>query len=362
MTETAHRTATGRRTYPGISPTTWEHPTDRAALTALRAVPGFDIVLKRLFAIIGEKSLRSYHDANAIRVSSKQFPRLHERFLECCEILDAPQVPALYVAQFPLLNAMCIGLDEPFIVVNTSTAEILDDDELHFVLGHELGHALSGHALYKTMLGLLMRLTFSGIPLTRLVFFAVILALREWDRKSELSADRAGLLCIQDPETAYKTFMKMAGGTRTDDMNLDAFLEQAAQFEQSDRVSDSLVKLLNNRFRSHPFSVTRTAEIMRWIDSDDYAAVLRGEYRDRDNVEPDFRRDVRTAMDAYRERMAKSDDVIAQTLSDWTERASEAAKDVRERMRRPNASEDLEDYAWEPFDVDFFDEDAPDDA
>lgn len=359
MTNTAPTTATGRRTYPGISPTTWEHPTDRAALTALRAVPGFDIVLKRLFAVVGEKSLRMYHDANAIKVSSQQFGRLHERFLECCEILDAQQVPDLYVAQFPLLNAMTIGLDNPFIVVNTSTAEILDDDELHFVLGHELGHAMSGHALYKTMLSLLMRLTFSGIPLTRLVFFAVILALREWDRKSELSADRAGLLCVQNPETAYRTFMKMAGGTRTDDMNLDAFLEQAAQFEQSDSVGDSLVKLLNNRFRSHPFSVTRAAEIMRWIDSNDYQKVVGGEYRDRDNDDPDFRQDVRTAAAAYKERMAGSDDIIAQTVSDWTEKASGAAKDVRDRMRKPNASEDLEDYAWEPFDVDFFEEDEP---
>lgn len=356
---TASTTATGRQTYPGISPTTWEHPTDRAALTALRAVPGFDIVLKRLFAVIGEKSLRMYHDANAIKVSSLQFGRLHERFLECCEILDAQQVPDLYVAQFPLLNAMTIGLDNPFIVVNTSTAEILDDDELHFVLGHELGHALSGHALYKTMLSLLMRLTFSGIPLTRLVFFAVILALREWDRKSELSADRAGLLCVQNPETAYKTFMKMAGGTRTDDMNLEAFLEQAAQFEQSDTVGDSLVKLMNNRFRSHPFSVTRAAEIMRWIDTDEYRKVLAGEYRDRDNDDPDFRQDVKTAVSAYRERMARSDDVIAQTVSDWTEKATDAAKDMRDRMRKPNASEDLEDYAWEPFDVDFFEEDEP---
>ncbi len=359
MTHTANTTASGRSTYPGISPTAWEHPTDRAALTALRAVPGFDIVLKKLFAIVGEKSLRMYHDANAIRVSSRQFGRLHERFLECCEILDAQEVPDLYVAQFPLLNAMTIGLDKPFIVMNTSTAEILDDDELHFVLGHELGHALSGHALYKTMLSLLMRLTFSGLPLTRLVFFGVILALREWDRKSELSADRAGLLCIQDPETAYRTFMKMAGGTRVDQMDLGAFLEQAATYEQSDTMGDSIVKLLNNRFRTHPFSVTRAAEVMRWIDTEDYAQLMAGDYIDRDNDERDFQTDVKTAVSAYRERMARSDDAIARTMSEWTERATDAAKDLRDKFRSPNASDDLEDYAWEVFDEDFFEDDDP---
>ena len=103
------------------------------------------------------------------------------------------------------------------------------------MLGHELGHVVSGHALlYKTMLGLLIELSIVrlGLPFTQLTLITLIMALREWDRTSELSADRAGLLCVQVPEAGYRAHMKMAGGTRVDEMNLEAFKTQARTTRQ----------------------------------------------------------------------------------------------------------------------------------
>lgn len=354
MTQTL--STSGRTVLEGIDPRSWEHPSDRAALTALRKVPGFDTVLRRLFGLVGEQSLRLFHQANAALVTDEQFPRLYESFMECCAVLDVETIPQLYVTQTPLLNARTIGLDDPFIVFNTSTIEILSDDELHFILGHELGHAMSGHALYKTMLGLLLQLAVvrMGIPLTQITFMGLIMALREWDRKSELSADRAGMLCVQDPDAAYRTFMKMAAGTRTEEMSLEAFKNQARAYHETGTKKDSFFKILNARFASHPFAVTRLGEALRFIESGEYDELLGGSYSKRTDPDPTMSEDVKTAVASYRERMAESDDPLAQWFNTWVEKASDFANDMRGSATKPRASDDLEDYANTGFDL--FDE------
>ena len=63
-----------------IDPRSWEHPADRAALNALRRLPAFDEVLKKLFGFFGEKPVRLAFQANAVRVSPTQFPRVHRLY------------------------------------------------------------------------------------------------------------------------------------------------------------------------------------------------------------------------------------------------------------------------------------------
>src|SRR5690625_1931201 len=163
-----------RRTLDEISPAAWEHPADRAALAALRRVPGFDEVLRKLFGLFGEKPIRWAFQANAVRVSEKQFPRVHRLYREVLETLDSPEEYELFVSQTPLVNAGAYGMDRPFIVLNSGTLALLDDDELTFLLGHELGHILSGHVLYRTMLVLLIRLAQQGFPIVGLAPRAVL--------------------------------------------------------------------------------------------------------------------------------------------------------------------------------------------
>ena len=62
-------TATGKRCFPGISPRAYEHPADRAALVALRSVPGFDQVVRKLFGLVGDRALRLAHPIALILTS-----------------------------------------------------------------------------------------------------------------------------------------------------------------------------------------------------------------------------------------------------------------------------------------------------
>ena len=108
-----------RREFPGLSPRAYEHPADRAALVALRRVPGFDLVVRKLFGGIGDRSLRLAFLASSVRVSEKQFPDVHASFVQACKVLDVDPIPELYVAQTPIVNAGAVVVDHPFIVINS---------------------------------------------------------------------------------------------------------------------------------------------------------------------------------------------------------------------------------------------------
>lgn len=295
------------RVFTDISPRSWEHPADRAALAALRKLPVFDEVLKRLFGFFGEKPTRLAFQANAVLVSDRQFPRVNAIYKEVCKTLDVPGEYDLFISQTPMVNAGAYGMDEPFIILNSGTIILLEDDELAYVLGHEVGHIMSGHVLYRTMMQLLIQLANIGFPIVGLAARAVLMALLEWYRKSELSCDRAGLLAVQDPQLVMRSMMKMAGGipgsTRpeTGEMNLDAFIVQAEEYKTGGDVADHVFKILNLLGTTHPFYVLRVAEIRAWIESGDYDRILRGEYIRRDDDDFAYKDDVRAAASSYAE-------------------------------------------------------------
>lgn len=323
-----------RMHFPEISSKAWEHPADRAALTALRKVPGLDIVLQKLIGLSTEKSLRLIALASSIRVSERQYPKVHGMLREACATLDVENMPELYIAQNPFLNASAIGVERPFIVLNSSLVEAATDDELLCIVGHELGHVASGHALYKTLLALLVRLSsfaFS-VPLGGASLMAIIMALREWDRKSELSADRAGLLVVQDPEVAYRIDMKMAGAMRPDEIDINEFFQQAAEYERGEGLLDSFHKLLNLAGQTHPFPVLRLTELKSWVDAGEYGRIMAGEYVRRGDAAADsVRQNVKDAAGKYREDFATSQDPLAELLRNgWenTEGVRSKAKDA----------------------------------
>jgi Zn-dependent protease with chaperone function len=137
-----------RRILRDIDPSAWEHPADKAALQALRRIPVFDQVLKALFGVFGEKPIRLTFQANAVRVGRRQFPDVYDCYLEVCETLDVEKPYPLFVSQTPIVNAGAYGMKEPFIVLNSGSIRLLDRDEMTYLLGHEVGHVLSGHVLY----------------------------------------------------------------------------------------------------------------------------------------------------------------------------------------------------------------------
>ena len=323
--ETSRTPDRRRERFPGISSRAFEHPADRAALTALRRLSGFEGLLKTLSGLVGERNMRLTLLANAVQVSERQFPRLDALLADACAALDLPRRPDLFVEQSPAVNAMTVGMDRPVIVLTTGLIDLLDEEETRFVLGHEAGHALCGHAVYRTMLLWLMGMgnSVAWLPGGGLGVQALVTALLEWFRKAELSSDRAGLLVGQDIEAAVRTQMKLAGGAHVGEMNPMAFLDQAREYESGGGVRDSLLKIMLTQDKTHPFPSVRALEVTRWVESGAYQRVLGGDYpRREDDGSASARSDVKAAAGAYTDAVRSSTDPLMGKLRDFARDAA----------------------------------------
>lgn len=310
------------RVLTDIDSRSWEHPADRAALNGLRRLPGFDEVLRKIFGIFGEKSIRLAFQANAVRVSPSQFPRVARLYERAAATLDAPDEYPVFVAQSPFVNAAAYGMDRPFIMVRSAMLDVLDDDELHFVLGHELAHVMSGHVLYTTMMVILVQLAERGFPVVGLAARAILIALMEWYRKAELSSDRAGLLAVQDPEIGMRAMLKIAGGSGAPTANLPEFIRQADEYRMTGDLADQVFKVLNLLGTDHPFPVLRVAEMRDWVEQGDYDRILRGEYARRgDHARP------------YTDDLADAGRAYAESARQGFDAASEAARRMVDSIR-----------------------------
>jgi Zn-dependent protease with chaperone function len=307
----------GRIRFPDLSPRAYEHPADRGALVALRGIPGFDTVLKAVSGAVGERSIRLLYLATAIRVSPRQYPELHQMVTECSTTLDLQPIPELYIEQNPTPNAMTIGMDKPIIVISTGMLQLLDEQGLRFVIGHEVGHVLSGHALYRTMLLQLLGVASSiqWLPIGAWGIRAIIVGLNEWFRKSELSCDRAGLLCVQDPPATLRVHASLAGALNPDEMDVAGFLDQARDYQEQGDVRDSVLKLLQITGQSHPMAALRAAELQRWAAGEEYLNILSGHYpRRSEDKDAPMSDDVKAAAASYQQTFSSSADPLIKII------------------------------------------------
>jgi hypothetical protein len=238
--------------------------------------------------------------------------------------------------QTPLVNAMALGRDKPFIVINSGMVELFDAEELRAVIGHELGHILSGHAVYRTMLLILLRLAARAafLPIA-LALTAIIWGLEEWFRKSELSCDRAGLLAGQDLDASRRVLMKLAGGAQLSELNPDAFREQAHEYDAVPDLRDSILKILQLQGTTHPFAVVRFAELDYWATHGEYERILGGDYPRRENDgSASVGEEVRNAAKSYQDSWNRSQDPLIGIFRGVAETGARAAGGLFDRLQQ----------------------------
>jgi Zn-dependent protease with chaperone function len=321
---------------PEISPRAYEHPADRAALSALRKVRGFDQMLRWLSGLFAGRTPRLLALASTVRVGERQFPTVHRLVQDTASVLDLAEAPETFIVSDPSPNARTVGIDKPFLLLNSGLIDLMDEEELRFVIGHEIGHILSGHAVYRSMLDSLLTLSrrVFFIPVGYLGLRALLTALEEWHRKSELSCDRAGLLAGQDPSAALRAHMKMAGGSRLDEMDVTTFLEQAREYDAQGDLRNGVLKLLALQGQLHPFAVLRAAELRRWVDAGDYQRILGGDYPRRGSEgDASMSDEAREAARSYKQTMDESADGLMRVLRSVGEEAMSVGQRIGDRIR-----------------------------
>ncbi|MEM6994712.1 MAG: M48 family metallopeptidase [Myxococcota bacterium] len=261
------------KTFPNLDPAAVMHPWDVKATGALKKVPGFETLTRKIMEYGLERVLYLENVADNVRVGPKMFPRLHQSLQWGCKILGVPE-PEMYVNMSPEPNAFTYGHTRPFIVLTSGLVDMLDAEERFFVIGHELGHIKFGHVLYtvlaenlKTVIEIIGRAT---LGIGTLLGTGLALPLLDWYRKAELSADRAALLCVQDEEVPFRTFMKLAGGSEKlyGEMQQDEFMRQIRAYEEADESTlNKAYKVLITAFRTHPFPIMRAKHLDEWLRS-----------------------------------------------------------------------------------------------
>ncbi len=259
------------------------HPADSKALAALKAIPGVDSALKKLLEWTGESAIRVMFMASAVKITPKQCPDLHAKLQIACTTLGVA-MPDFYIQQNPVVNAFTGGVEKPIIVLHSALIERLNDEETLAVIAHEVGHIHAEHVLYLTAARLIEALAnlsvgrlIPGNEILKFIISAGIgSALLAWARRAELSCDRAALLVVQNEHVVGRTMMKLAGGTFASKIDYDLFLEQGREFQKNydEKKLDKFWADILNAGLSHPFPIWRVSEIIKWVESGEYAEVM----------------------------------------------------------------------------------------
>lgn len=274
----------GQRTIlENLNSREYEHPLDKQALESLEHTPGLPVVVKTLNQYGIDRILRLQYAGSHFQVTERNMPEVYGILLEACEVLSVTTIPDFYVQFEDQINACTMGVEHNLVSVTSGCIDNLGKDELMYILGHELGHIKSQHVMYHQMaevlpvIGDVVGQVTLGIG--GLISTGIEIALMNWHRMSEFSADRAGLLASRNVDAVVTCMMKIAGlpPSYHDKVKPEHFIDQARHFVGLDDMADKIWKVVSVMGASHPWTVMRGSELIKWIDTGDFDRVCRRE-------------------------------------------------------------------------------------
>ena len=261
----------------GLESREYEYPLDRKTLATLKALPAFDKVTNAFLNWGWVKWELIEMKGSNFHVTKESCPELYNQVMEASHTLNLTDFPHIYTKWGYYVNAYTMGYkDTTSLVLYSGAVDLLEKDELKFIIGHELGHIKSNHCLYHNM-ALRIANFISDVPVIGDLMGTIRYLLMYWYRMSEFTADRAGLLACQNEEAVTNSIIKMAGVPQKYYQSVDknAILEQAREFEMLLSGDEQLMKNLSILDDSHPWTVLRAAELIKWIESGEYAELIK---------------------------------------------------------------------------------------
>lgn len=250
---------------------------DWKGLKRLEAVPGIKNFIAENISTIREKFTTIEMAGDGVNVSEDSYPQLHSLLKDAAETLGLKDIPAFSMTWGYDISIGTEGSKSARITALTGAIDLLDDDELTFLLGHELGHLMAGHKPWHNLLITLYTPLMNMIPNAKVWLSMLRPMLLQWYRTSDFTADRAGLLACQDINVALRTMVKMAGIPRKyySNINCEAFLKQAMEFARKNQgLADGLMQNLSINTSCAPWMVYRASKLYNWYKSGEYTALI----------------------------------------------------------------------------------------
>ena len=248
------------------------HEDDRAALEALKAIPGFTPFIKAFMKTWNETQFRILNMSSRVRLSEEQLPKYYAMLDPICKTLGIEK-PELYLEMNVVPNSYTYGDTDPFIVLTSGLIECLPDELIPTVLAHECGHIACHHTLYRTMGQMILGSAVMLLPgIGTLISLPLKIAFAYWMRCSEFSADRAAVICDGSPDKVIELCMRLSGYSKQieDTASTDQFLKQALEYKEllKDDLFNQSLEFMLLAGQSHPLTAVRAYEANEWGKSD----------------------------------------------------------------------------------------------
>jgi Zn-dependent protease with chaperone function len=222
---------------------------------------------------------------NGVRVSPRQFPHLYSVLDTCANRLGIA-VPRLIVVPDVRMSAGTAGTNENyFILVTSALIEKSTDDELRFLIGHECGHIHCRHLTYLALARVIMEWTsnldaLASRHLSQPLRWALQVPMASWQRKAELTCDRAGLICCRNLEAGLRALAKhiVQAPELADKLDLEEYVKQIEA-----AADESTLSKLPEFLAAFPFVPKRMAALKLFARS-----ALYFDLTGQDKVQPDL--------------------------------------------------------------------------
>lgn len=190
--------------------------------TALQG-PVVEEVLRKTKISSNDAYWRSSMEGHCLKVQPELLPDLYSLCQEVKQKLYFYEPVDFYITGDSSVNAFSLAAEdqgEPHIVnINSGLFDLMTQDELRFVIGHELGHLINR----DTALSRLIQFVF---PPNANAPVSLQYKIRLHEQLAELVADRYGFLATGNLNVCVTAFFKMASGLDLQKMNvsIDALL------------------------------------------------------------------------------------------------------------------------------------------
>jgi predicted Zn finger-like uncharacterized protein len=264
-----------------LSTDDYEYSADREAMKKLRSIKPLTAVIESLSKKFGKSFIESRFIGGGIKVTEAQFPRIQNLAITAATILGLKKLPEIYISGDIPWSSDTYGTEsDAFIVLGTYLTRVLSDIELLFVLGHELAHVRSGHAMYRTVAqvfagyqgpkGVMGGGILGLLDVQKLLSASLELPLLMWIRESEVTGDCAGLIVVKDRLIARKVLLLQA--LRSPDLYRE--INQEAYLKQQEEAENQIGKLSEFLSQGTPYVSRRIKFVEQYAVSNAYRGAI----------------------------------------------------------------------------------------